>query len=50
MMELFFLLLFVFVDVLGFSIVLPLFPYLTAVVKMDPLEVGLLQSSNALGK
>jgi len=47
--ELIVLLVFVFVDVLGFSLVLPLFPYLTKSLDMDALQVGLLQASNALG-
>jgi len=38
------------VDVLGFSIVLPLLPYLSTHYGMTPLLVGLLQSSNALSQ
>jgi len=43
------LFLFTLVDVLGFSIILPLFPYLTKNI-MTPTEVGFLQSSNALAQ
>lgn len=43
------LFLFTLVDVLGFSIILPLFPYLTKNI-MSPVEVGFLQSSNALAQ
>mmetsp|Transcript_21430 Transcript_21430/g.23933 ORF Transcript_21430/g.23933 Transcript_21430/m.23933 type:complete len:212 (-) Transcript_21430:12-647(-) len=44
------LLLFVLVDVLGFSLVLPLFPYFTKELGMSPTMVGLLQASNALAQ
>jgi MFS transporter, DHA1 family, tetracycline resistance protein len=37
------------VEVLGFSIIIPLFPYLTKNI-MSPIEVGCLQSSNALAQ
>lgn len=40
---------FTLVEVLGFSIILPLFPYLTKNI-MSPVEVGFLQSSNALAQ
>lgn len=44
------LFLFTLIDVLGFSIVLPLFPFLAKNFNMTPVEVGLLQSSNALAQ
>eukprot|EP01125_Pyxidicula_operculata_P014211 TRINITY_DN4730_c0_g1_i1.p1 TRINITY_DN4730_c0_g1~~TRINITY_DN4730_c0_g1_i1.p1 ORF type:complete len:449 (-),score=71.94 TRINITY_DN4730_c0_g1_i1:74-1420(-) len=44
------LFLFVLVDVLGFSIVLPLLPYLTEQYGMSATTVGLLQASNALAQ
>jgi len=48
--SLFSLFLFVFIDVLGFSIILPLMPYLSKSYQLTPLQVGLLQSSNALAQ
>jgi DHA1 family tetracycline resistance protein-like MFS transporter len=44
------LFLFVLVDILGFSIVLPLFPYLSKQYGMTPTQIGLLQTSNALAQ
>jgi len=44
------LFLFVLVDILGFSIVLPLFPYLSKEYGMSPTEIGLLQTSNAIAQ
>jgi MFS family permease len=44
------LFLFTLIDVLGFSIVLPLFPFLATNFDMSPVEVGLLQSSNAFAQ
>jgi DHA1 family tetracycline resistance protein-like MFS transporter len=44
------LFLFTLIDVWGFSIVLPLFPFLAKNFNMTPVEVGLLQSSNALAQ
>eukprot|EP01122_Echinamoeba_exundans_P017681 TRINITY_DN956_c0_g1_i1.p1 TRINITY_DN956_c0_g1~~TRINITY_DN956_c0_g1_i1.p1 ORF type:complete len:399 (+),score=40.35 TRINITY_DN956_c0_g1_i1:1217-2413(+) len=41
------LFLFVLIDILGFSLVLPLFPYYTTEYGMSPIEIGLLQTSNA---
>lgn len=41
------LFLFVLLDILGFSLVLPLFPYFTSEYGMSPVEIGLLQTSNA---
>jgi MFS transporter, DHA1 family, tetracycline resistance protein len=41
------LFLFVLIDILGFSLVLPLFPYYTTEYGMSPVEIGLLQTSNA---
>jgi DHA1 family tetracycline resistance protein-like MFS transporter len=42
--------LFVLVDVLGFSLVLPLLPFLTAEFAMTPLMVGAVQSANAVAQ
>lgn len=42
--------LFVFVDILGFSIVLPLFPYWRTVFAASPVGVGLLGTANALAQ
>lgn len=50
MNPLYILVLFVLVDVLGFSLVLPLFPYLSAQYNMTPVEVGWLASSNAIAQ
>lgn len=47
MSPLFSLFLFALIDILGFSLVLPLFPYFTNHYGMTPLEIGLLQTSNA---
>ncbi len=47
---LFSLFLFVFVDILGFALVLPLFPYLTSQFGLTSTQVGLLQASNALSQ
>eukprot|EP01127_Copromyxa_protea_P015122 TRINITY_DN4303_c0_g1_i1.p1 TRINITY_DN4303_c0_g1~~TRINITY_DN4303_c0_g1_i1.p1 ORF type:complete len:308 (+),score=46.13 TRINITY_DN4303_c0_g1_i1:25-924(+) len=44
------LFLFVVIEVLGFSIVLPLLPYLVQYYGMTPTQAGLLQSSNALAQ
>ena len=44
------LFLFVLVDILGFSIVLPLMPYLSSQFSLSATSVGLLQSSNALAQ
>jgi MFS family permease len=44
------LFLFVLVDILGFSIILPLFPYLSKQYGMTPTQIGLLQTSNALAQ
>jgi DHA1 family tetracycline resistance protein-like MFS transporter len=44
------LFLFVLVDILGFSIVLPLFPYLSKEYGLNPTEIGLLQTSNAIAQ
>eukprot|EP01120_Amphizonella_sp_Union-15-10_P014102 TRINITY_DN6727_c0_g1_i1.p1 TRINITY_DN6727_c0_g1~~TRINITY_DN6727_c0_g1_i1.p1 ORF type:complete len:388 (-),score=25.06 TRINITY_DN6727_c0_g1_i1:91-1254(-) len=44
------LFLFVLVDVLGFSLILPLFPYLTKEYGMTPTQIGFLQTSNALAQ
>ena len=45
-----FILLFVFVDILGFSIVLPLFPYWRETFAASPTAVGILGSANALAQ
>jgi DHA1 family tetracycline resistance protein-like MFS transporter len=42
--------LFVFVDILGFSIVLPLFPYWRTLFGASPVAVGLLGTANALAQ
>lgn len=47
---LFSLFLFVIIDVLGFSLVLPLFPYLRRKFDMSYTELGYLQSSNAIAQ
>lgn len=47
---LFSLFLFVLIEVLGFSIVLPLLPYLVQHYGLTPTQAGLLQSSNALAQ
>jgi hypothetical protein len=46
----FFVFLFVFVDILGFSIVLPLFPYWRELFAASPTAVGLLGTANALAQ
>lgn len=43
-------LLFVFLDILGFSIILPLLPYYCDVYNATPWEIGCLMSSNALAQ
>jgi len=47
---LFSLFLFTFVEILGFSLVLPLMPYLIKQFEMTPTQIGFLQSSNALAQ
>ena len=42
--------LFVFVDILGFSIVLPLFPYWREMFSASPTAVGVLGSANAIAQ
>lgn len=50
MSPLFALFLFVLVDVLGFSLVLPLFPYMRREFSMSYTELGWLQASNAIAQ
>lgn len=50
MSPLFSLFLFVLVDVLGFSLVLPLFPYMRREFSMSYTELGWLQASNAIAQ
>jgi DHA1 family tetracycline resistance protein-like MFS transporter len=46
----FWIYLFVFIDVLGFSIILPLFPYYAKEFQATPSTIGLLLTSNALSQ
>ncbi len=48
--KLFWVFLFVFIDVLGFSLILPLFPFYAQEFQCTPSTIGLILTSNALAQ